>query len=240
MPVSSGWLWHVFALEHDWAIGLAALLGLPIGLGLTLLIQRLPRQMERDWQPGAVAAPAADVAPPIGARRYAAVAGLSAALFAASVWRFGPTLMALNAMALLAALLALAWIDYDCSLLPDVITLPLLWAGLMVNLHAGLTPLPMAVLGAALGYGFLWSVFHVFLWLTGREGMGYGDFKMSAALGAWLGLAALPWLLLGASLVGLAGACLLRLSGRTRHGQALPFGPYLAIAGAIALLGGFY
>jgi len=118
--------------------------------------------------------------------------------------------------------------------------LPLLWAGLMVNLHAGLTPLPMAVLGAALGYGFLRSVFHVFLWLTGREGMGYGDFKMSAALGAWLGLAALPWLLLGASLAGLAGACLLRLCGRTRHGQALPFGPYLAIAGAIALLGGFY
>ena len=143
-------------------------------------------------------------------------------------------------MALLAALLALAWIDYDCCLLPDAITLPLLWAGLMVNLHAGLTPLPMAVLGAALGYGVLWSVFQVFLWLTGSEGMGHGDFKLSAALGAWLGLAALPWLLVGASVAGLVGACLLRLSGRTRRGQALPFGPYLAVAGAITLLGGFY
>ncbi|MFQ6687088.1 A24 family peptidase, partial [Bordetella pertussis] len=100
------------------------------------------------------------------------------------------------------ALLALAWIDLEHSLLPDAVTLPLIWAGLLVNLDGALAPLPLAVLGAVAGYLFLWVIFHFFRLLTGRDGMGHGDFKLMAALGAWLGLGALPWLLLGASLAG--------------------------------------
>ncbi|WP_407850047.1 prepilin peptidase [Bordetella petrii] len=168
--------------------------------------------------------------------RYPVTEALTALLFALCAWRFGPTPLALCAMALCAALLALAWIDLQASLLPDAITLPLAWAGLLVNLGGALAPLPLAVLGAVVGYAFLWLLFHMFRLLTGREGMGYGDFKLLAALGAWFGLAALPGVLLVASLAGVAGAGLLRLSGQAQRGQPLPFGPYLALAGVAMLL----
>lgn len=168
--------------------------------------------------------------------RYPVAEALCAAGFAACAWRFGPSPMALCAMGLGAALLVLTWIDLETSLLPDAITLPLAWAGLLVNLDGALAPLPMAVAGAVVGYGFLWVLFHVFRLLTGREGMGYGDFKLLAALGAWFGLTALPWLLLVASLAGVAGAGVLRWVGRARRGQSLPFGPYLALAGLVALM----
>lgn len=177
----------------------------------------------------------ADCRAPIG-RRYPAFELAMAALFAACAWRFGPTPMALCAMGLVGALLVLAWIDTETGLLPDAITLPLAWAGLLVNLNDGLAPLPFAVLGAAAGYLFLWSVFHAFKLATGREGMGYGDFKLMAALGAWLGVAALPWLLLGASLAGVVVGVGLRAAGRVEQGQPLPFGPYLAAGGILMLL----
>ncbi|MBO9357285.1 prepilin peptidase [Bordetella petrii] len=168
--------------------------------------------------------------------RYPLTELVAALLFALCAWRFGPTPIALCAMALCAALLALAWIDLQTSLLPDAITLPLAWAGLLVNLGGALAPLPLAVLGAVVGYVFLWLLFHMFRLLTGREGMGYGDFKLLAALGAWFGLAALPGLLLVASLAGVAGAGILRLTGHAHRGQPLPFGPYLALAGVAMLL----
>lgn len=167
--------------------------------------------------------------------RYPATEIVTAVLFAMCAWRFGPTPIALCAMGLCAALVVLSWIDLQTSLLPDIITLPLIWAGLLVNLSGALTPLPLAVLGAAVGYFFLWLLFHMFRLLTGREGMGYGDFKLLAALGAWFGLAALPGLLLVASLAGVAAAGCLRLSGHAQRGQALPFGPYLALAGLVTL-----
>ncbi|WP_376842973.1 prepilin peptidase [Bordetella pertussis] len=174
---------------------------------------------------------------PIGLR-YPMLELAAAVLFAACAWRFGPTPMALAAMGLTGALLALAWIDLEHSLLPDAVTLPLIWAGLLVNLDGALAPLPLAVLGAVAGYLFLWVIFHFFRLLTGRDGMGHGDFKLMAALGAWLGLGALPWLLLGASLAGVLVGWSLRLAGRVGRGQPLPFGPYLALGGILMLLAG--
>ena len=171
--------------------------------------------------------------------RYPAIELLTAVLFAACAWRFGPTPIALCGMGLSASLVALAWIDLESTLLPDAITLPLAWAGLLVNLGDGFTPLPLAVLGAVAGYGFLWLIFHAFRYFTGREGMGYGDFKLLAALGAWFGVGALPMLLLAASLAGVLVGGTMTLAGRARRGQPLPFGPYLALAGvAVLLLGG--
>ncbi|CAM4375143.1 Prepilin leader peptidase/N-methyltransferase [Bordetella tumbae] len=167
--------------------------------------------------------------------RYPLTEILTALLFGLCAWRFGPTPIALCAMGLCAALVVLSWIDLQTSLLPDAITLPLVWAGLLINLNDALAPLPLAVLGAAVGYVFLWLLFHMFRLLTGREGMGYGDFKLLAALGAWFGLAALPSLLLVASLTGVLAAGCLRVTGHAQRGQALPFGPYLALAGVVAL-----
>ncbi|EHK64709.1 prepilin peptidase [Achromobacter arsenitoxydans] len=172
---------------------------------------------------------------PIG-WRYPVIELLTCALFAACAWRFGATPIALAGMGLSATLVALAWIDFESTLLPDVLTQPLLWAGLLVNLFDAFTSLQMAVVGAVAGYLFLWVIFHVFRLLTGREGMGQGDFKLLAALGAWFGVEALPMLLLSASLVGVLIGGALTFSGRASRGQPLPFGPYLALAGLVTLL----
>src|SRR5690606_13574626 len=158
--------------------------------------------------------------------RYPLVELATGALFAACAMRFGATAATPAAMGLCAALLALAVIDARTMLLPDAITQPLLWAGLLVNLAAGLfAPLPHAVAGAAAGYGALWLIaagFHLF---TGKEGMGQGDVKLLAALGAWFGWQALPAIVLLASAAGVAAGLALLLAGRTRRGQPLPFGP---------------
>lgn len=135
-------------------------------------------------------------------------------------------------------LLALAFIDADTQLLPDNLTLPLLWGGLLFNLLTGTVPLAEAVIGAMAGYLSLWLLFHGFKLATGKEGMGYGDFKLLAALGAWLGWALLPLVILLSSLVGaLVGVGLILLAKHGR-GQPLPFGPYLAVAGWVALIWG--
>lgn len=168
--------------------------------------------------------------------RYPAIEILTAGLFAACAWRYGATPVALFAMGLSAMLVALAWIDFESTLLPDALTQPLVWAGLLVNLFGAFTTLPLAVGGAVAGYVFLWVIFHVFRLLTGREGMGYGDFKLLAALGAWFGVESLPMVLLAASLVGVLIGGLLTMSGRAGRGQPLPFGPYLALAGIVMLL----
>lgn len=151
---------------------------------------------------------------------------------------FGLSLQLLGAMFLTWALLALALIDLDTQLLPDNITLPLLWLGLLFNLTGTFAPLPEAVLGAVCGYLLLWSVYWLFKLATGKEGMGYGDFKLLAALGAWLGWEALPVIILLSSLVGaVVGLALMALSGRGKD-VPLPFGPWLAAAGWLALLWG--
>lgn len=167
---------------------------------------------------------------------YPVVEALTAVLFALCAWQYGPGLAALAAMGLCASLVALAFIDAQTGLLPDDITLPLLWAGLLINTAGGAVPLSEAVLGAALGYGTLWTVFQAFRFATGKEGMGFGDFKLLAALGAWFGWRALPEIVLFSSLAGVLVGSVLMFTGRARRGDPLPFGPYLAAAGLLCLL----
>jgi leader peptidase (prepilin peptidase)/N-methyltransferase len=130
-----------------------------------------------------------------------------------------------------ACLLALAVIDLECGLLPDVLTLGLLWVGLLFNLYGGPVPLDAALPGVLAGYLSLWLLYWGFYWLSGREGLGYGDFKLLAALGAWLGWSALPLVLLLSSLTGLLLGGILLLSGRMSRADPLPFGPFLACSG---------
>jgi leader peptidase (prepilin peptidase)/N-methyltransferase len=170
--------------------------------------------------------------------RYPLVEAITALLFGYAAWRFGPSLATAGALIFIAALIALTCIDFDTQLLPDDITLPLAWAGLLVNLNGSFVPLDQAVIGAAAGYLALWSVYWLFKLATGKEGMGYGDFKLLAAIGAWLGWQMLPAVILLSSLVGaVVGIALIVLA---RHGRnvPIPFGPYLAAAGLIALFWG--
>ena len=170
--------------------------------------------------------------------RYPAIELVAALLSALLVWHFGSGWMGLATLGFGYALLAMTCIDFDTQLLPDDLTLPLLWAGLLVNLNGTFVPLHEAVIGAAAGYLALWSIYWLFKLATGKEGMGYGDFKLLAALGAWLGWTMLPTIVLLSSIVGaIVGIGLIVL---TKHGREtpIPFGPYLAAAGLIALLYG--
>lgn len=258
----------------------AALLGLCVGSFLNVVIHRLPKMMERQWQAECAEisgqeAPADErynlVVPrsacpackrPItalenipllswfvlrgrcaGCRapispRYPAVEALTAVLSAYVAWHFGFGMAAAGALLFTWAMIALTFIDLDTFYLPDSITLPLLWLGLLLNINGTYTPLPGAVIGAAAGYLSLWGVYWIFKWATGKEGMGYGDFKLLAAIGAWLGWQMLPLTILLSSLVGaVIGIGLIVFAGRGRS-VPIPFGPYLAIAGMIALLHG--
>ena len=173
--------------------------------------------------------------------RYPAVELLTGVLFAITASTLPWPWPALAGIALTGALIALAFIDIDEQLLPDSITLPLLWAGLWFNLAAGehaFVPLSDAVAGAIAGYLSLWTVYHAFKLLTGKEGMGFGDFKLLAALGAWLGWQMLPLIILLSALVGaIVGIAMIVILGRDRQ-VPIPFGPYLAAAGWIAMLWG--
>jgi len=174
---------------------------------------------------------------PISAR-YPVVEVLGGLLAACAVWRFGVTPQGIAACVLLWSLLALTMIDFDTQLLPDGITLPLLWAGLIANLWHTFAALPDAVIGAVAGYLSLWTIYWLFKLIRGKEGMGYGDFKLLAALGAWLGWQLLPVIVLLSSVVGAGiGLALIVFKGRD-HSVPLAFGPYLAIAGAVALFFG--
>ena len=159
----------------------------------------------------------------------AAAAGL-AVLTASSVTWGWPLLFALI---LIWALLTLAVIDLNTMLLPDQVTLPLLWLGLLVNVGGMFTNLSDAVIGAAIGYLVLWTIYQGFKLLTGKEGMGFGDFKLLAALGAWMGWQALPGIILMSSLVGAIVGISLMLLRKKDGNMAIPFGPYLAAAGVI-------
>lgn len=171
-------------------------------------------------------------------KRYPLVELLTAAASGYAAWHFGFGIAALGALAFLWAMIALAFIDLDTQLLPDNLTLPLLWLGLALNLGATYASLHSAVLGAMAGYLALWLVYWLFKLATGKEGMGYGDFKLLAAIGAWLGWQMLPLTILLSSLVGATVGIALILSARHGRNVPIPFGPYLAAAGIIALFWG--
>lgn len=259
---------------------LASLLGLFVGSFLNVVIHRLPRMMEREWQEQAaelrgevvaraerynLATPRSSCphcghrigafeniplvsyvvlrgrcghcSAPIG-KRYPVVESISAAIAAGAALHFGPGVALIGALLFIWALIALTFIDLDTHLLPDQITLPLLWLGLLFNLSGTYVPLADAVVGAVAGYLALWSVYWLFKLITGKEGMGYGDFKLLAAIGAWLGWQTLPLVILLSSLVGaVVGIALIVLKQHNRS-IPIPFGPYLAAAGLIALFWG--
>lgn len=170
--------------------------------------------------------------------RYPMVEALTGVLTGLVAWYFGVTWMAFFAVIFVWALIALTFIDADTTLLPDDITLPLLWLGLLVNVGGTFVPLSSAVWGAIGGYLVLWSVYWGFKLATGKDGMGYGDFKLLAAIGAWLGWQMLPLVILLSAAVGtVIGIAGIVIQGRDK-GAKLPFGPYLATAGFIALVWG--
>lgn len=170
--------------------------------------------------------------------RYPVVEAISSVLSAYAAWYFGFGLAGLAAIMLVWTLIALTFIDFDTQLLPDDITLPLLWLGLLLNLNGVFTSLSNAVIGAIAGYLILWSVYWAFKLATGKEGMGYGDFKLLAALGAWLGWQMLPLVLLLSSIVGAVVGITLIVVARHGRNIPIPFGPYLAGGGLIALFWG--
>ena len=270
----------------------ATLVGLMVGSFLNVVIYRLPRMMQRDWNEQAamvledvelqdcaqslrekhngpvrynLIAPrsncpkcgrgigvlenipiisyvvlrgrCAGCKTPISIR-YPVVEAISAILAGCIAWHFGFGLAAIATMVFAWSLIALTVIDIDTQLLPDSITLPLLWMGLLANMSATFAPLDAAVLGAVAGYLALWSVYWLFKLATGKEGMGFGDFKLLAAIGAWLGWKLIPLVILLSSFVGAAAGILLIVFRRHGRSTPIPFGPYLAAAGLIAILWG--
>ncbi|MGD2140015.1 MAG: A24 family peptidase [Burkholderiales bacterium] len=270
----------------------AVVIGLMVGSFLNVVIFRLPRMMQRDWNEQAAAlleeaslgecatklraendtprnfslvlprstcpkcghqiralenipvvsylflrGKCAKCEAPISAR-YPIIEAISGVVTGYVAWHFGFGLAGVTAIVFAWSLIALTLIDIDTQLLPDSITLPLLWLGLLSNISATFTPLPSAVTGAAAGYLSLWSVYWIFRIVTGKEGMGFGDFKLLAAIGAWLGWKLLPLVILLSSFVGAVIGISLIVFRRHGRNVPIPFGPYLAIAGLIAMLWG--
>jgi leader peptidase (prepilin peptidase) / N-methyltransferase len=185
------------------------------------------------WLRGRCSACRAAISP-----RYPIVEAATGALTGYCAWRFGFGFAAFGAMLFVWCMIALTFIDIDTQLLPDSITLPFLWTGLLFNLRGTFVDLPAAVIGAVAGYLVLWAVYWAFKLATGKEGMGFGDFKLLGAIGAWLGWKMLPLVILASSLVGaVVGVALIVLARRGRD-VPIPFGPYLAGAGMIALFWG--
>jgi leader peptidase (prepilin peptidase)/N-methyltransferase len=170
--------------------------------------------------------------------RYPVVEVITGALFAATAWRFGAHPTMLLWCGVVAVLVALAGIDWDTTLLPDSLTLPLLWAGLVASALNWTIPLTSALWGAVAGYLSLWTVYWIFKKTTGKEGMGYGDFKLLAALGAWLGAQMVLPVVLAASMIGAVIGIGMKLQGGLREGRYVPFGPFLAGAGIGVMLAG--
>ena len=170
--------------------------------------------------------------------RYPVVEVSTALMFAAISWRFGSQPVTLLWCGFAAALLALALIDWDTTVLPDSLNLPLLWAGLIAAALGWTIALPAALWGATAGYLSLWSVYWLFKLTTGKEGMGYGDFKLLAALGAWLGWQMIVPILLMASVIGAVVGIGMKLAATLREGRYVPFGPFLAGAGLVVMFAG--
>ena len=170
--------------------------------------------------------------------RYPLIEALTGALIGAVAYKFGYSYFALFAFIFVFALVALTFIDLDTFLLPDDIVLPLLWLGLLFNLNTGFTDIKSAVVGAAAGYMVLWIVFWLFKLIRGKEAMGYGDFKLLGAIGAWFGWQLLPAVILLSAVVGsVIGIYLMLFKGKNKN-YAIPFGPYLALGGIAALFFG--
>jgi leader peptidase (prepilin peptidase)/N-methyltransferase len=170
--------------------------------------------------------------------RYPLVELVTALMFAAIAWRFGAQPATLLWCAFAAVLLALALIDWDTTVLPDALTLPLLWAGLAAAALGWTIALPAALWGSIAGYLSLWSVYWLFKLTTGKEGMGFGDFKLLAALGAWLGWQMIVPMLLLASVIGAAVGIGMKVAATLREGRYVPFGPFLAGAGLVVMFAG--
>jgi leader peptidase (prepilin peptidase)/N-methyltransferase len=170
--------------------------------------------------------------------RYPLVEFITAVLFVITIWHFGLNLQGLTALFLTALLIAMAGIDIDHQLLPDNMTIPLMWSGILISFWSVHTDLASSVTGAIAGYLVLWTVYHLFRLLTGKEGMGYGDFKLLAALGAWMGWQLLPLVVLLSSVVGAVVGLILIGTGRLKKDRPMPFGPFIAAAGWIALVWG--
>jgi leader peptidase (prepilin peptidase)/N-methyltransferase len=170
--------------------------------------------------------------------QYPLIETATALLSLVVAYSYGVSVQTLAALLFTWTLIALTMIDIHKQLLPDNLTLPLLWLGLLFALFDTFAPLQDCVIGAIAGYGVLWLVFQLFRLVTGKEGMGYGDFKLLAALGAWTGWTMLPQIVLVSSVIGAVVGITMLISGRTRAQQPIPFGPYLALAGWIALLWG--
>lgn len=260
---------------------LVGILGAIVGSFLNVVILRLPRRLEHDWQqqaheildqpfttpppPGLVRTPShcghcqarirpwhnvpvlgwlwlrgkcADCGTGISIQ-YPLIELVTALLSMVVAWQWGPVSATAVGLVFTWVLIALAGIDLNERLLPDTITLPLLWLGLLLALLGyGLVPLDQAVTGAIAGYMSLWVVFQLFRLVTGKEGMGYGDFKLYAALGAWLGWKPLILIILLASSIGALAGLALLLTRRLAQDRSLPFGPFLAAAGWVAMLWG--
>lgn len=256
------------------------LLGLLVGSFLNVVIHRLPRMMEREWQCQCAElrgeeAPQGEALSLVRPRsrcpacghaisalenipivswlflygkcsacrapisvRYPLVEAVTGLLTGFAAAHFGFGWSALGAILLIWSLIALSFIDFDTTYLPDAITLPLLWCGLLFNLRSTYTDLPSAVIGAMAGYLVLWLVYWGFKLLTSKEGMGYGDFKLLAALGAWLGWQVLPLIVLLSSVVGAVVGIVLIVLAKHGRNVPIPFGPYLAAAGLLALFQG--
>lgn len=276
--------WLALLQQHSWLyLLLVFVFSLVVGSFLNVVIYRLPRMMEREWQaefqayfqpdqasannqPYNLAVPRSacpSCHTPIQARdnipvlswlllrgrcrhcqasismRYPLVELLTAVLATAVAWQFGVTLTAAVLLVMTFGLITLSFIDIDKMLLPDQLTLPLLWLALLFSLsELALVDPATAILGAAAGYLSLWLVYWAFKLLTGKEGMGYGDFKLLAVFGALLGWQQLPLIILLSSLVGaVVGATLLTVQGKNKA-TPIPFGPYIAAAGWIAILWG--
>ncbi|WP_372873414.1 A24 family peptidase [Shewanella sp.] len=172
------------------------------------------------------------------ASRYPIVEAFTGITVAAVAWHFGPTWQFATASLLTFGLIAMSGIDLDEMLLPDSLTLPLLWLGLLINYHGLFISLEDALIGAVAGYLSLWSVYWLFKLVTGKEGMGFGDFKLMALFGAWLGWQMLPLIILLSSLVGAVVGILMMVWKSHKRENPIPFGPYIAAAGWIALLWG--
>ena len=170
--------------------------------------------------------------------RYPLVEAFTAIVSALVAWHFGYSPQTVFALALTWSLIALSFIDIDHQLLPDNITLPVLWLGLLLSLFGLFTDTHASIIGAIAGYTVLWAVYHLFKLVTGKEGMGYGDFKLLALFGAWLGWQYLPVIILLSSLVGAVIGIAMIVFGNRDRNSPIPFGPYLATAGWIALLWG--
>ncbi|MDO4433839.1 MAG: A24 family peptidase [Alysiella sp.] len=164
--------------------------------------------------------------------RYPLVELLTAVLFGIVAWQYGYTSITIGACLFTAFIIALTFIDADKQFLPDHLTLPLVWLGLLFNLYTDFIPLKSAVTGTVIGYLSLWFIYHIFKLLTGKESMGYGDFKMLAAIGAWLGVSSLPIVIMAASIIGIIAALIKRVG----QGQPMAFGPCLGIAAWFVLI----